>query len=146
MSEMILAVSVRQPWANLIASGRKTIETRSWKTTYRGKLLIVSSLRPAIFPAGYAVAVCRLTGCRQMTREDELRACCQFDVELFSWLLDDVFAIRPFKVRGRLGLYPVECDEGQLACVETSSVETELPLIDCFSPHCLKPGPGPLFR
>jgi len=28
-------LTVRQPWANLIASGRKTIETRTWSTNYR---------------------------------------------------------------------------------------------------------------
>lgn len=37
------ALSVRQPWAYLIASGEKTIELRSWKTDYRGKLLICAS-------------------------------------------------------------------------------------------------------
>jgi hypothetical protein len=32
------ALSVRQPWAELIVSGRKTVEVRSWTTEYRGKL------------------------------------------------------------------------------------------------------------
>ena len=34
------ALSIRQPWASAIAIGSKLIETRSWKTNYRGKLLI----------------------------------------------------------------------------------------------------------
>lgn len=34
------ALSVRQPWAWAIVSGHKTIENRSWQTTYRGPLLI----------------------------------------------------------------------------------------------------------
>lgn len=33
-------LSVRQPWANLIAMGHKSIETRSWPTKYRGPLAI----------------------------------------------------------------------------------------------------------
>lgn len=33
-----LALSVRQPWAELILSGRKSIEVRSWTTDYRGPL------------------------------------------------------------------------------------------------------------
>lgn len=33
-------LSVRQPWANLIAMGIKSIETRSWPTKYRGPLAI----------------------------------------------------------------------------------------------------------
>ncbi len=34
------ALTVRQPWASLIAVGVKTIETRSWRTEYRGPLAI----------------------------------------------------------------------------------------------------------
>lgn len=29
-------LTIHQPWASLIASGRKQIETRSWYTSYRG--------------------------------------------------------------------------------------------------------------
>ena len=34
----VLAVSIRQPWAELILAGRKRIEVRSWSTVYRGPL------------------------------------------------------------------------------------------------------------
>ncbi len=34
------ALSIKQPWAHYIASGQKTIETRTWETKYRGPLLI----------------------------------------------------------------------------------------------------------
>ena len=37
------AISLRQPWATLIAIGAKVIETRSWTTSYRGRLLIHAS-------------------------------------------------------------------------------------------------------
>jgi hypothetical protein len=33
------ALSVWEPWASMIASGVKTIETRSWQTSYRGQFL-----------------------------------------------------------------------------------------------------------
>jgi len=33
-------LTIRQPWASLIAVGAKTIETRGWSTTYRGPLAI----------------------------------------------------------------------------------------------------------
>ena len=36
-------ISLLQPWASLIALGEKKIETRSWKTDYRGPLLIHAS-------------------------------------------------------------------------------------------------------
>ncbi len=35
---MRIALSIRQPWTELILSGRKTIEVRSWPTKYRGEL------------------------------------------------------------------------------------------------------------
>jgi hypothetical protein len=38
MSQVELALSIRQPWAELILQGRKTIELRSWDADYRGPL------------------------------------------------------------------------------------------------------------
>jgi len=37
-------LSLLQPWASLVVMGVKKIETRSWKTDYRGPLLIHASL------------------------------------------------------------------------------------------------------
>ena len=34
----IPALSIRQPWAELVVSGRKTIELRRWETKYRGRV------------------------------------------------------------------------------------------------------------
>ncbi len=41
----IKALSLWEPWASLMATGAKTIETRSWSTSYRGPLLICASQR-----------------------------------------------------------------------------------------------------
>jgi activating signal cointegrator 1 len=38
------AISLWQPWASLIALGAKTIETRSWRTNYRGEIAIAATL------------------------------------------------------------------------------------------------------
>lgn len=40
------AITLWQPWATLIALGAKLIETRSWKTDYRGPLAIHAASRP----------------------------------------------------------------------------------------------------
>ena len=40
---MLKALSLLQPWASLAVMGYKTIETRSWTTSYRGILLIHAS-------------------------------------------------------------------------------------------------------
>lgn len=37
------AISIRQPWAWLIVNGYKDIENRSWRTKYRGPVLIHAS-------------------------------------------------------------------------------------------------------
>lgn len=41
----VLALSVLQPWASLLAVGAKRIETRSWFTPYRGAVAIHASKR-----------------------------------------------------------------------------------------------------
>jgi len=37
------ALSIKQPWATLIASGIKDVENRTWSTNYRGRVLIHAS-------------------------------------------------------------------------------------------------------
>lgn len=37
------AITVKQPWASLIAHGIKDIENRTWRTNYRGRILIHAS-------------------------------------------------------------------------------------------------------
>jgi hypothetical protein len=44
MNKPILAVTLHQPWASLIAWGLKRFETRSWSTPYRGRLIIHAGL------------------------------------------------------------------------------------------------------
>jgi len=36
----VRAISIRQPWAELIVRGEKDVENRSWRTRHRGPLLI----------------------------------------------------------------------------------------------------------
>lgn len=45
-------LSIRQPWAWAIVEGHKTVENRSWATSYRGRFAVHASLKPD--PAGYA--------------------------------------------------------------------------------------------
>lgn len=93
----IRAISVKQPWANMIAQGKKTREFRTWRTDHRGPLLIVSSQSPRIEPFGAAVAICTLTDCLPL-RDGS-----------YAWVLADVRPVKPFPVKGKLGLYWVQC-------------------------------------
>jgi len=50
MARVHLALSLKQPWATLLAHGQKTIEIRRWPTNRRGRILIhaarISDPRP----------------------------------------------------------------------------------------------------
>lgn len=111
---ILKALSLKQPWANMIASGEKTIETRRWPTDYRGPLLIVSSKAPNIPPTGCAVALAKLCDCRRMTKADETAARCQLYPGAYAWVLQDVRPLKPFPVRGQLGIYDVAVEEATL--------------------------------
>lgn len=105
------ALSVRQPWANLIAEGRKTIETRQWPTDYRGPLIIVSSKRPPIPPAGCTVAKVNLVDCRPMTKADEEAAGASFYFGAYAWVFEDIQPLIPVPIKGQLGIYEINSDK-----------------------------------
>jgi len=94
----------------MIARGEKTIETRRWKTNYRGDLLIASCKRPLIagMPCGYALCIADLYDCRSMQKVNETRACCEIYAGAYAWFLKDIRQLMPFTVRGQLGLYEVD--------------------------------------
>jgi ASCH domain-containing protein len=102
------AISLKQPWASMI--GKKTIETRTWPTNYRGRILIVSSLKPVIksLPVGMALCTANLVDCRKMTSDDETAACCPVYEKAWSWVLEDINPIDPFPVKGSQGFYEVD--------------------------------------
>jgi hypothetical protein len=109
------ALSIKQPWANLIACGQKTIETRLWGTDYRGPLLIVSSRRPKIEPAGCALAIAELVECRPMTLADEKAALCEVSEKAVAWVFRNIRPLKPFPVNGRLGIFDIEVQECMFA-------------------------------
>lgn len=40
-------LSIKQPWASLVASGIKDVENRTWRTKFRGKIYIHAAQKPA---------------------------------------------------------------------------------------------------
>ena len=105
---VLKAVSVRQPFANLIADGSKTIEVRRRRTTHRGPLLIVSSKRPDVPPAGCAVAVVNLVDSRPMTLADERAAMSKRETGgATAWVLTLIDRIEPQPVKGQRGFFEV---------------------------------------
>ena len=124
------ALTVREPWASLIAYGPKRIETRSWRTAYRGPLYIhagaarmprndprireLLALLPGRAPAyGLILCQCVLADCLPMDEgflaamDDPVeRLCGEYAPGRFAWILRDVRPLaEPFPAKGRLGLW-----------------------------------------
>ena len=104
-------LSVRQPWASMIARGEKTIEVRTWTTKYRGPLVICVSKSPRVsdLPYGVALVVVDLIDVRPITQEDSVAACCDVDSSReFAWVLSSPRVLsEPVPVSGRLCIF--EC-------------------------------------
>lgn len=119
-------VSIKEPFASLITHGIKKIETRSWKTNYRGKILIHSSLtkqeiRDSIkhlvdfeLIRGYILCEAELVDCIYMTEEfiEDLKKnnyteylCGRYEVGRYAWVLDNIKPIKPIKAKGQLGIW-----------------------------------------
>lgn len=105
-------LSVKQPWAELIARGEKAIELRTWRTDYRGPLAIVASLRRADTAyanidgaRGRVVCIVGLCDVRPATREDTGAAWSPVKVGEFAWVINGVIRVQGPELRGRLGLY-----------------------------------------
>ena len=55
MGQVAYALSLKQPWAALLAAGRKTIEVRRWATAQRGRVLIHAASKPDERPEAWAL-------------------------------------------------------------------------------------------
>lgn len=105
----VTALSLKQPYANLIATGKKTIETRKWSAKYRGDILICASLSGKEDPRGVALCIVELYDIRPMAKSDEIVACIELYPNANAWLIRNVRVLKnPFPVKGKLGLYKVE--------------------------------------
>jgi activating signal cointegrator 1 len=68
------SLTISQPYASLIADGKKIVENRTWNTNYRGPLAIhagkgsqyLTKSELARYPTGCIVAVADLTACLRL--------------------------------------------------------------------------------
>ena len=125
-------LSIKNPWATLIVDGYKEYEFRSWKTKYRGKILIHSSLgiekdmleRFKDYNLecynGYIIGEAILTDCILVTKEfyDELLTIDSTVYELsdhemkYAWKLENIIKYdKPIKAKGSLGLWNYEVEK-----------------------------------
>lgn len=105
------ALSIHPYYAMAIVAGQKNIEVRTWKTEYRGDILICSTNRKLHGTiAGHALGIVTLKDIRPLKREDCPAALitAQQYKELenaYAWVLDYNRLIKPVPVKGKLSLW-----------------------------------------
>ena len=110
----------------MIASGEKTIETRTWRTGYRGDLLICSSKtfdkhapsylfsNGLCYIRGKTICIVELVDCVPMTEEHVIGACCQVYDGAWAWMLENIRIVRNLPIKGQLGLFKSPYTKEQL--------------------------------
>lgn len=92
------AISIWPEYTAEICRGEKEVEFRSWKTDYRGPLLICSTKAhgvPFSIP-GHAVCVVDLVDIKKAGGGE------------YAWILENLSLIEPFPVKGKLSLFEVD--------------------------------------
>lgn len=121
-------ITIKQPWATLIAKGYKEYEFRTWKTKYRGEILIhagkgIDKKAMARFkylnleyPVGQIIAKATITDCIYVD-EDFAQKMFKKDPKVYKGLLnndgwngygfklENVEEIKPIEVNGKLSLW-----------------------------------------
>ena len=117
-------LSLKEPFASLILNNRKHIETRSWKTNYRGELYIHASmtkmnkkdinlLKDKPFNYGYIICKCNLVDCIYMTKEyvKKMEKSSEFiygdySEGRYAWVLENIVPLKiPIKAKGQLNIW-----------------------------------------
>ena len=114
------ALSLKQPWAELIVSGKKTIELRKWNTHFRGEFFVHASLNTkkewlekygfTELPQGCIVGKATLVDVKKYASKEELAAdydkhCATKDFwegKIYGFLLKNAQRIEPVPLKGKL--------------------------------------------
>ena len=125
-------LSIREPYATLIKNEIKYVETRSWKTNYRGKVLIHAckgkfNIKDKVkhlvdlneLKYGYILCEADLVDCvyidenyANKMKKDNLNnyLCGDYSVGRYAWVLSNIRLIKPIEISGQLGLWNYEGD------------------------------------
>lgn len=124
-------ITLRQPWATLIAEGIKKYEFRSWKTNYRGKLLIHSGVgvdkkelkkfenSSLDFPHRKIVAIVELEDCLLLDEKLNKKIIAENNLVYgdkirngYAWKLKNIKKVNcSNEVNGKLGLWNIDFEE-----------------------------------
>jgi predicted transcriptional regulator len=123
----VKCLSISQPFADLIISGKKSIELRNWNTNYRGEFLIHAPLKIRVedskrlkinktFVTGAIVGKAQLYDVKKYSSTKEIRsdqkfhfASKKFQNKTFGFLLKNAKPFRiPIPLKGQLGFFDVD--------------------------------------
>ena len=122
------ALSIDALYATAIATNLKTIETRSWPTTYRGEILICSTANKQglseikdslIF--GHALAIATIADCQKFKNSDRQKAMVDDDIDMqnmYSWHLSDIKPIKPIPIKGQQRIYNTDIKKSDLEILD----------------------------
>lgn len=108
------ALTVLQPYAEMIATGEKWIENRTWATAYRGQLVIHAGAgksmleRPEhvkLFTFGAVVAVVTMIACVHKTKLSREQLEHEHAHGPWCWVFADVRRVGPIPYKGAQGLW-----------------------------------------
>lgn len=117
------SLTIMEPWASLIAGQYKLVENRTWKTNYRGPILIhagvgpkwlhtVADFReqgyrlPDPLPLGRVVAVALLRDCQQLADIDVRWCDDPFAQGPWCWCLGGIVKLdEPIPMTGKQGIF-----------------------------------------
>jgi hypothetical protein len=112
------ALSVRGDFIMDMIAGKKKIEYRTWKTNYRGPILMCSTAKKVAGAApGYAICVVNLKSIQYFPLEG-----------FYHWNIELADVIKPIHVKGQLKLFNV--DDNLIEPISMKEFESEVrPLI-----------------
>lgn len=114
----IKVLSVRGDFIMDMIAGKKKIEYRTWKTNYRGPILMCSTAKKVAGAApGYAICVVNLKSIQYFPLEG-----------FYHWNIELANVIKPIHVKGQLKLFNV--DDNLIEPISMKEFESEVrPLI-----------------
>ena len=119
------ALTIKEPWATLIIEGYKKYEFRSWKTNYRGKILIHAGMTlekeyskkfndyNLKYSKGCIIGEAEIVDCilvyeeldKKLIKENKL-VYANNHIYNYAWKLENVKKYdKPIYVKGKLGLW-----------------------------------------
>ena len=124
-------ITIKQPWASLIVKKLKEYEFRTWKTNYRGAILIHAGKgidKTAMkrfeylnleYPRGCIIAKATITDClfvddkmrkNLLEKDSKVYHNLHTKDDIYGFKIDDVQEIEPIYVKGQLGLWNYDLD------------------------------------